>query len=227
MKMRTLSSDIEAVIFDLDGTLVDSMWMWADIDDEYLSRFGLRVNDEASESIAGMSIEETAVFFKKTYDLPDSIERIISDWIDMSLDKYKHEVRLKPYAAELLDWLKANGIKTAIASSNAIDMIDACLDANNIRDRFDAVISSSEVEHGKPYPDVYLYAAERIGADPSRCLVFEDIPAGIAAGKAAGMTVIAVEDKYSSGSEDDKRKLADMYYPGFRDFLKAEGVLES
>lgn len=227
MKMKTTSSDIEAVIFDLDGTLVDSMWMWADIDDEYLSRFGLRVNEEASENIAGMSIEETAVFFKETYNLPDSIEKIISDWIDMSLDKYKHEVRLKAYAAELLDWLRANGIKTAIASSNAIKMIEACLDSNGVRDRFDAVISSSEVEHGKPYPDVYLYAAKRIGADPSKCLVFEDIPAGIIAGKAAGMTVAAVEDKYSSGSEDEKRKLADMYFPGFGEFLKAEGVLES
>ena len=222
MKLKKQNSDIRAVIFDLDGTLADSMWMWTDIDDEYLSRFGLKVNDAVSEDIAGMSIEETAVYFKQAYNLPDSIERIIQDWIDMSLDKYKHEVPLKAYARELLHILKSNGIKTAIASSNAIDMIEACLKANGVSDMFDAVVSSSEVEHGKPYPDVYLYAAKRINTDPSECLVFEDIPAGIIAAKKAGMTVAAVSDEFSAGSEAEKKKLADMYYPGFKEFIEAE-----
>lgn len=225
MKMKMLSSDIEAVIFDLDGTLADSMWMWADIDREYLSRFALEEKPELMGEIAGMNMVETAVFFKKHFHIPDSIDKIIADWIDMSLDKYKHEVSLKPYAAELLKFLKANGIKTAIASSNAIEMIRACLKSNGVEDMFDAVVSASEVEHGKPAPDVYLLAAERIGAEPAKCLVFEDIPAGLRAGKAAGMKTIGVSDKYSEGSEIEMRAEADRYYPGFKEFLEAEGVI--
>lgn len=226
MRLKTTNSDIEAVIFDLDGTLADSMWMWTDIDDEYLARFGLRVEDAVlPKDISGMSIEETAVFFRENYGIPRTVEQMIGDWIEMSLDKYKHEVPLKPCARELLEILKANGVKTAIASSNAIDMIEACLLSNSVREYFDAVISSSVVEHGKPYPDVYLYAAKCIAADPAKCLVFEDIPAGVRAAKAAGMTVVGVYDEYSSGSEEQMRDISDMYFYSFKEFLEAKELI--
>lgn len=226
MRLRTTNSDIEAVIFDLDGTLVDSMWMWTDIDDEYLSRFGMKIEDaEQPEDISGMNMKETAEYFKSTYGIPRTIEQMIGDWIEMSLDKYEHEVFLKPYARELLDILKRSGVKTAIASSNGIPMIKACLRSNSVADQFDAVLSSGEVEHGKPFPDVYLAAAERIGTDPAKCLVFEDIPAGIMAAKAAGMTAVGVYDEFSSGSEARMREISDMYFHGFREFLEAEGLI--
>ena len=225
MQIRTLNSDIEAVIFDLDGTLADSMWMWADIDREYLSRFGLKPDRKLGAQVAGMSIEETAAFFKKNYGLKDSIERIIQDWVDMSIENYKHKVKFKPYAVEAIKLFKANGLRTAIASSNGVEMVKACLKSNEVEEYFDAVVTSSEAEHGKPAPDVYLLAAKRIGAEPSACMVFEDIPAGLMAGHAAGMKTIGVRDDHSSGSEADMRALADAYFEGFEDFLRAEGAL--
>ena len=224
MQIRTLNSDIEAVIFDLDGTLADSMWMWADIDREYLSRFGLKPNRELGAKVAGMSMEETAAFFKANYGIKDSIDRIMQDWVDMSLDNYRHKVRFKPYAVRTLEVFRDNGVRMAIASSNGMEMVRACLESNDTARYFDAVVTSSEVRQGKPAPDVYLLAARRIGADPRHCLVFEDIPAGVIAGHAAGMKTIGVRDDYSSGSESDMRALADAYFDGFKDFLIAEGI---
>lgn len=208
-------NSFDAVIFDLDGTLVDSMWMWTDIDIEYLDRFGHAFDPQLQKDIEGMSIEETARYFQDTYNIPRSLEEIMGDWIEMSIDKYRHEVTLKPYAAEFLAFLRNRSLKTAIATSNSIHMVEACLEHLSIRDAFDYVVTSSSVERGKPYPDVYLHVAEVLGVSPARCLVFEDIPAGIQAGKAAGMTVIAVHDTFSEDMDDIKRELADGYINDF------------
>lgn len=224
MKLKTLNSEIDAVIFDLDGTLVDSMWMWTDIDIEYLSRFGYEFDRQLQIDIAGMSVTETAQYFKEKYGIPRTIEEIIGDWIEMSFDKYKNEVRLKVCALKLLDHFRAQGLKTGIASSNAINMIEVCLEANGVRDRFDTIVTSDQVEHGKPFPDVYLRAAENLRTEPDRCLVFEDIPAGITAARAAGMKVIAVYDRFSEEADEEKRRLADMYCYDFSEFMKAEGI---
>ena len=155
----------EAVIFDLDGTLVDSMWMWTDIDIEYLARFGHPFDPEMQKEIEGMSIEETARYFKKRYNIPSTLEEIRADWIRMSIDKYRHEVPLKPYAHEFLKFLKSRSIRTAIASSNAMDMVEVCLKNLGVQDLFDYVVTASAVERGKPWPDVYLHAASVLGAD--------------------------------------------------------------
>ena len=224
MIIKTLNSNIEAVIFDFDGTLADSMWMWADIDREYLSRFGFKPDKELGRQIAGMSMEETAAFFKEHYHIQDSVEHIVREWVDMSLDNYRHRVNFKPHALETLEYFKWQGIPMAIASSNGMDMVQACLKAHNAAAYFADVVTSSEVAHGKPSPDVYLYAAERIKMNPVNCLVFEDIPAGLIAGRAAGMKVIGMRDDYSAGTESEMRSLADMYYEGFGDFLRAEGA---
>ena len=116
---------IKAVIFDLDGTLVDSMWMWEDIDIEYLGRYGLSCPEDLQKAIEGMSFTETAVYFKERFGLPDSIEEIKEAWIAMSLEKYEKEVPLKPGAREFLEELAARGIPAGIATSNGREMVSA------------------------------------------------------------------------------------------------------
>ena len=219
MMKKWPDNDPEAVIFDLDGTLVDSMWMWTDIDKEYLARFGYPFDKQIQREIEGMSIGETAVWFKERYHIPDSLEKIQSDWIRMSIDKYRNEVLLKPFAGEFLTFLKSRGIKTGIASSNAIYMVEACLDSLSVRDKFDIIATASEVERGKPFPDVYLHVARLLDADPAKCMVFEDIPAGIQAGKAAGMYVFAIHDAFSEELEEEKRKLADAYIRDYSELM--------
>jgi len=210
---------VSAVIFDLDGTLVDSMWMWRDIDIEYLARFGIDMPENLQEEISGISVTQTAHYFKNTFRLEDSIEQIISDWDDMAVAKYQYEVPLKEGVMAFLDALQARGIVCAIATSNSRTLTDTVLAAHGIEDYFTEVITGEDVHQGKPDPDIYLVCAERLGIDPSACLVFEDIPKGIEAAQAAGMKVCAVEDDYSIGDTYIKRKMADYYIRSYEDIL--------
>ncbi len=203
--------NIKAVIFDLDGTLVDSMWMWRDIDIEYLGRFNIPLPPTLQKDISGMSFSETAVYFKETFGIPDSLEEIKKTWNEMALYKYTHEVPLKPGALEFLKRLKALGIRTGIATSNSRELVEAAVESLHISDYLDEIHTSCEVAKGKPAPDIYLLVAEYLKVSPEHCLVFEDIPEGILAGVRAGMKTCAVEDDFSLGMTEEKKQLADYY----------------
>lgn len=201
----------QAVIFDLDGTLVDSMWMWKSIDIEYLARYGYECPPELQKKIEGMSFSETAVYFKKTFRLPDTLEEIKAAWVEMSLEKYRQEVPLKQGALNFLRHLEMNQIKMGIATSNGREMVDAVMESLRITRFFHVIKTACEVPAGKPAPDIYLAVAQELQVSPEHCLVFEDVPAGIMAGKAAGMEVCAIEDAFSGGMRDEKKMLADYY----------------
>ena len=210
----------KAVIFDLDGTLVDSMWMWKAIDIEYLGKFGISLPPTLQKDIEGMSFSETAVYFKETFQIPDSLDEIKADWNSMAYEKYTKEVSLKNGAKEFLEYCKKNNIKLGIATSNSRELVDATLKALGIKEYFDCVMTACEVEKGKPAPDIYLAVAEKVEVDPVKCLVFEDIEMGILAGKNAGMEVCAVEDEFSMDQMELKKKLADYY---IRDYWEING----
>lgn len=204
-------TNIDAVLFDLDGSLVDSMWLWKDIDVAYLGRFGLSVPEDLQAEIEGMSFSETAVYFKERFQIPSSVEEIKEEWNRMAWDLYTHQVPLKAGAEEFVKHCHKNGIRLGIASSNSRALIENVLSVHGIIDDFSCIVTACDVEKGKPAPDVYLEAARLCGVKPERCLVFEDIVPGIMAGKAAGMKVCAVEDEYSMYQKDEKRRLADYY----------------
>ncbi len=207
--------NITTVLFDLDGTLVDSMWMWKEIDLEYLGGLGLSVPEELSHRIEGMSFSETAVYFKETFGLSQSLEEIKAIWISMARDKYAHQVGFKPGAKEFLKELKARGMKTGICTSNGRELLHAVMEALDIGPYMDCVMTACEVPAGKPAPDIYLAVAKKLGAEPSQCLVFEDVPNGIQAGLNAGMTVCAVEDEYSLDQKESIRKMAHYYIQSY------------
>lgn len=209
----------KAVIFDLDGTLVDSMWMWKNIDVEYLARYGLECPEDLQKEIEGMSFSETAVYFKERFRLDDSLEEIKGAWVQMSIEKYRNEVPLKPGARDFLDYISGCGMLAGIATSNSQVMVDAVLDALDIRRYFNVVATACEVAAGKPAPDIYLNVAGRLNVAPEDCIVFEDVPAGILAGKNAGMTVFAVEDEFSMGMREEKEQLADYYIRDYFELL--------
>ena len=210
-------SHIEAVLFDLDGTLVDSMWMWGAIDVEYLGRHGLTLPKDLQKAIEGMSFSETAVYFKKRFSLPESLEEIKAEWIAMSKEKYAHEVSLKPGAREFLEYLKSHGYKTGIATSNGRELLNAVVEGQGLSPYFQCLMTSCEAGAGKPAPDVYLKVAEELNIDPKNCLVFEDTPAGVRAGKAAGAKVCSIFDLYARERQAKNRSLADYY---IRDFYQ-------
>lgn len=209
--------DIEAVIFDLDGSLVDSMWIWEQIDIEYLGRFGISLPEGLQSDVEGMSFSETAYYFKDRFQLPDSIETIKDDWNKMAWDKYSHEIPLKNGVDLFLDYCKNNHIKLGIATSNSRQLVDNITAVHGLNDYFSSIVTSCDVGRGKPAPDIYFAVAKELEAVPERCLVFEDIIPGIQAGKSAGMKVCAVEDLYTADLRDEKMLLADYFIDDFMD----------
>lgn len=213
-------NNIDAVIFDLDGTLVDSMWMWKEIDVEYLSKFGIEVPSDLQQAVEGMSFSETAQYFKDRFNLPDPVDVIKVEWNKMAWDKYGNEVPLKKGVIEFLEELRSRGIKTGIATSNSRELVNHVLKSLNITEYFDSVRTSCEAKKGKPAPDIYLLVADDLQVDPKNCLVFEDLALGVMAGKSAGMSVCAVFDPYSEDDKDRKRELADYYIDTYFDIFE-------
>lgn len=216
-------SEFQGILFDLDGTLVDSMWMWRQIDIEYLSRFGIPLPEDLQKEIEGMSFSETACYFKQRFALPDEVETIKQDWNAMTAYKYGHEVFYKAGAEEFLRLCRKKSLKLGVATSNSRELADIAARALSLHDYMDCILTACEVNRGKPAPDVYLEAARRLGVPPDKCLVFEDIPAGIQAGKAAGMQVCAVEDAYSKNIREEKMAMADYYIESFTELLSDTG----
>ena len=201
----------DAVIFDLDGTLVDSMGMWGQIDVEFLGRFGLETPPDLQKLILGLSWDETEQYFVDHFPIGLSTEEIGRIWVEMAAEKYRHEIAAKDGAVEFVRKARQLGLRLGVASSNHLDLILDALGAHGLTDSIDAITTCGEAKAGKPDPAVYLLTAEKLGVNPERCLIFEDIPEGILAGKRAGMTAIAVEDSNSAHVEEEKMKLADGY----------------
>lgn len=219
MTLQDKLQDKKAFLFDLDGTLVDSMWIWKDIDIEYLGRFHIPLPEDLQNCIEGMSFTETAQYFKRRFAIPDTLEQMKADWNRMAWDKYLHVVKLKEGVREFLIHYRSQGVRMAIATSNSRELVEAVVEAHGLTDMFDAIVTGCDVAHGKPSPDIYLEAAARLGTAPEDCLVFEDIVAGIQAGRSAGMMVAAVEDAYSLYQEQHKRELSDIYIASYTEFV--------
>ena len=215
---------LEAVIFDLDGSMVDSMWMWRAIDIEYLGKFGIELPENLQACIEGMSFSETAVYFKERFCLPDDLDTIKADWNQMAWDKYTYEVPVKEGVTDLLQYCLDHGIKVGIATSNSRELVENVVKARHLDQYFDCIMTGCDVAKGKPAPDIYLAVAKKLNVTPEKCLVFEDIIPGIQAGKAAGMRVCAVYDKYSEHQDEEKHRLADYYTYHFKELME-DGIL--
>lgn len=217
--------NIKAALFDLDGTLVDSMWMWKTIDIEYLGKFGIACPEDLQSSIEGKSFSETADYFKERFHLPHTIQEIKDTWNHMAYDKYVNDVPLKPGCLDFLRYLKHKGIKMGIATSNSRELVLAVTKKHGIDIYFDSIRTACDVEKGKPSPDIYELVAKDLNVRPEDCLVFEDITPGIMAGKNAGMKTCAVWDDYSAPDTHRKKQLADYYIEDYNEILTIRQVI--
>ena len=208
---------IKACFFDMDGTIIDSMWMWKDIDIRFLGDRGIELPGDLQKRIEGKSFSETAVFFKEEFALSESLDEIKSIWNDMAMEAYCNRVQLKDGVLEFLKELKARGIRTGIATSNSLDLAMGCLKALDVEKYFDTVVTGCCVGVGKPAPDIYLKCANDCQVNPGECLVFEDVMAGIESGHNAGMKVCAVYDEYSKSTDELKKQTADYYINSFKE----------
>lgn len=211
--------NIKGAIFDLDGTLVDSMWVWSKIDIDYLKSKGHALPENLDSEICHLSFTQTANYFKERFSLSDSIDTILKDWNNMAYNHYSENVKLKDGVKEFLDKLKENNIKIALATSNSVPLLEACLKNNGIYDYFDSITTTDEVSNGKNCPDVYLLAAKKLNVNPKNCIVFEDILPAIKGAKAADMTVIAVSDKHSLNDLDEIINHSDKYINSYFELI--------
>ena len=221
LMMKITKDKYKALIFDVDGSLVDSMWIWGAIDREYLAAFGHEVPEGLQMEIGGLSMKETALYFQERFGITDTQEKMMSDWNDMAYEKYRTSVPLKPGAEKLLRFCRENGILCGIATSNSEELAGVLLEHLGIREYFDQITTGSHVSKGKPDPEIYLLTAGNLGVRPEDCLVFEDIVPGIRAGLAAGMQVCSVWDEAAADQQELKEALSHYSIRDFRDVVYA------
>jgi HAD superfamily hydrolase (TIGR01509 family) len=192
---------IEAVVFDLDGVLVDSEQVWDEARQELARERGGRWHERASRDMMGMSSPEWSRYMHDVIGVADPPEKISAEVVGRLEELYRRELPLVDGAVAAVERLAARW-PLGLASSSNRELIDLVLELSGLARFFRATVSSEEVARGKPAPDVYLEAAKRLGAVPGRCAAVEDSENGIRSAKAAGMRVLAIPNPRYPPTED-------------------------
>jgi HAD superfamily hydrolase (TIGR01509 family) len=193
---------IDAVVFDMDGVLVDTEHLWDEVREELTEEWGGRYTPEAQEAMMGMSSHEWSRYLHEVVGLREPPEVINAEVVRRMLSRYETDLPVVPGAVEAVQRLAAAGYRLAVASSSNRELIDAVLRELELTELFEITVSSEEVARGKPAPDVYLEAARRLGVEPARCAAVEDSASGIRAARAAGMRVLAYPNRRYAPSEE-------------------------
>ena len=192
---------IEAVVFDLDGVLIQSEEVWDDVREKYVRERGGRYDSEIQRAMMGMSSPEWSRYLHEQAGVPDEPDAINVEVVRLMLAAYRDHLPLIPGALDAVRRLAAR-FPLGLASSSNRELIETVLDVAGLAPLFAATVSSEEVAHGKPAPDVYLEAAGRLGIAPGRCTAVEDSHGGIRSAKGAGMRVVAIPNpSYPPGDE--------------------------
>ena len=192
---------IEAVIFDLDGVLLDSEQVWDEAREQLAKERGGRWHENAQRDMMGMSSVEWSRYMHDVIGLPEPPEEISREVVERMAKLYREHLPVVPGAREAVERLAARW-PLGLASSSNRELIDLALELLGVKHLFKATVSSEEVTRGKPAPDVYLEAARRLGVDPTHAAAIEDSENGIRAAKAAGMRVIAIPNQHFPPADD-------------------------
>lgn len=182
-------------IFDLDGTLIDSMDVWEGVDHAMLTARGVVYDPVATiEATRALSITEAFAYWRKHFGITESDEQLLAEVDAYVRAAYATTVELKPHVFEYLDALKAQGVRMCVATSTTLPLVEVVMRRLGLWDRFEFVLSAHDVGRGKEFPDVYLEAARRLGARPDQCTVYEDTLAAVKTAAAAGFHTVGVAD---------------------------------
>jgi len=191
----------QAVIFDMDGVLLDSEQLWNQSKREVVREFGGHWREDAPTAMIGMSSPEWSAYMRDTLGVPMAADEINRAVVDRMEQHYREHLPLLPGAVDVVRRVHRRW-PLALASSANREIIDRVLDLAGLAEEFKATVSSEEVEHGKPAPDVYLEAARRLGVPADRCVAIEDSSNGIRSAAAAGMAVIAYPNEHYPPASD-------------------------
>ena len=207
------------LIFDLDGTLIDSNGVWVEVDKTFLERRGAPYTREYYEGVAHTILSNCAIFTKEYLHLEESCEEIIAEWMELAADKYGTQVPLKPHVKEYLDKCRDAGHRMAVFTACVPEHCRAAMARHGLGPYFERVIYAQELGVDKKSPAIFRKVAESLGVRPRECVLFDDSLSACKAAKAAGMTVVGVHDGWFSDTSVDMREVCDQYIRDFGELL--------
>lgn len=217
--MKILNREIKSVIFDMDGTLIDSTGLWHEIDKKFFAKRMMDLPPDYAQKIVHLGLRKAAELTKELYGIKETPDEIISEWREMSLSMYRDEVALKDGAIELLELLKNKGLKLSIATANDEELYMPCIKRLGIGKYFDFISDVNSSKEGKNSAKIYLDLVKQMDSTVENTLVFEDMPMCIKTVHDRGFLTIAVYDHSSSKFDEEKRSNSDLFINNFNDFI--------
>ena len=217
--MKLLDHEINAVIFDMDGTLIDSTGLWHEIDMLFFAKRGMELPKDYAQKIVHLGLRKAAELTRELYGVKETPDEIIHEWRQMALDMYHNDVELKPGAIALLETLKSNGLKLAIATANDAELYMPCIMRLGIGDYFDFIADVNSSKEGKNNAKIYLDLTEKMNSKPENTLVLEDMPTCIKTVYDAGFVTVAVADKASEKFDEDKKTNSHLFINNFQELI--------
>ena len=217
--MKLLGHEIKAVIFDMDGTLIDSTGIWHEIDINFFAKRGMELPSDYAQHIVHLGLKQAAIFTKETYGIKESVQEIMDEWHNMSIDMYRYHVELKPHSLELLKLFKENNIKMAIATANDEPLYRPCIERLGIGEYFDEIADVNTAKEGKQSAKIYLDLAKKMGAEPQNTLVLEDMPTCVKTANKSGFITVAVYDNASKAYDKEKKDNSLLFINDFGELI--------
>jgi len=208
---------IKGAIFDLDGTILDSMFIWDTIGEDFLRSLGKEPRENLKETFKTFTLEQAAEYYRENYGVEMSVSEITDSVNKMVEQYYAETVNLKPGIEPLLKKLKANGVKMCIATVTDKPLAEAALYRLGVRDYFSEIFTCATVGHGKEEPHIYREAQKHLGTSKKETVVFEDALYALNTAKAEGFVTVGVFDVYEE-NQDALKMTADLYIKGISDF---------
>ena len=217
---------IRGAIFDVDGTLLDSMFIWDTIGETYLRSIGYQPKENLNETFKNMSLHQAACYYQTEYGVTLSIDQIM-DGVNAMLERYyRFEVPLKPGVAELLERLRQDGVRLCIATATDRHLVEAALDRCGVLSCFGEIFTCNEVGHGKDEPDIFEEALRFLGTRREETLVFDDALYAVRTAKEAGFPVAAVYDSHER-SQAEVRARSDLYLEDLTQLVELQKFLSA
>ena len=212
-------NNINAVIFDIDGTLLDSNNVWHQIDIDFVKQRNLKHPENLQDEVGGLSFYQVACYFKDKFNLDDTPEELVKIWHDMAYKAYREEIVLKEGAKDYLEYLHSINMPIAVCTSNSHELVEAALENNGVLDIIDLIVTADDIGKSKEEPDIYFEIARRLNVDTVNCLAFDDIYPALNAINMANMKSCAVynEKSVEAYSESLLRDTADYFIYDFKD----------
>ncbi|MGL4790153.1 MAG: HAD family hydrolase [Anaerotignaceae bacterium] len=209
---------MKAVIFDLDGTLIDSMWIWVKVDLDMLARFGYKPDAEYEKNISSLNYYQGIDYMIKRYNLPITHGEFEVELKKLAYKEYSNIKTLKKGGFELITQLKEKGYKLAVATSCIREFCEMVLENCGVLSYFDTIVCSDELNTNKENPLIYLHTAEKLNVQPKDCIVFEDLPLAAQSARNAGMQVVGVYDDFNREKQEILKKISNEYIGCFCEY---------